>query len=62
MKQKKSNALTANEKKSRLSNIKGMISRDEQRKVLGGYTVCSGYQRPCYACQYAGQFVSPCWW
>jgi hypothetical protein len=61
MKQEKFNELTGSEKKSRLSNIKGMISRDEQKKVLGGYIVCSGYRSPCDKCQYFAQIIGSCW-
>jgi len=28
-------------KKSRLNNIKGMLSKDQMKKVVGGYWICS---------------------
>lgn len=47
------------EKKSRLADVKGLLSRDEMKKITGGYTVCpnAGFQCWGFVCQYPGQFI-----
>jgi hypothetical protein len=60
----KPESLNVSEKKSQLNNIKGMLKRDELKKIVGGYHVCrgaysSGYDL-CWDCQYAGQITGRC--
>lgn len=38
----------SNESMPRLGNFKKMLSRDEMKKVMGGYTYCKGSPRFCH--------------
>jgi len=59
----KKNELETPEKKSLLSGIQKFLTRDEMKKVNGGYSICPGPGYTCmgYVCQYTGQFISPDW-